>query len=562
MAQWRTFAKRRPAGADPHTQGHRSRDLRAAANARKRTKQDCTQFCSQSCILAPVTGARIVLVHTGADDSAATERVWRPLHAVAAASIRKVCVDSHRSASAALAATTESSLQWLGELLAEATGPFLLVLGHQVPHAVHDQIVRQRERARAPHIPFWVVRASTREERRGKGQAPLPFAGGDDRGAELIRLVRRGEGPLLLEGETGTGKTESARLLHQIFRPAHRFTAQNCAALPKEYQESFLRGVAAKTFTNVGPRKSIFEQCHEGTLLLDEFQEFSPESQATLLDLLYPFTNDVSGTSLGSGAPWTANVQTIVATSHPVEFLLAQRRLRPEILARIPRRHRFLPLREALADVAARMPDRRSEVMRHFLLTMQERHWHWPAGSGDEVVTKVARTFMLQFQDGKVEWTLRNQPNGWDDLMPIPEDMLGFEWPMNYRQIEAVAFKLLHGTGRVGRWLPDDVASIFEEEERASSALVDRLQSSQPPLAGPDRLLGLAWLGSMTRHDASAETIGATFGLDARTVRRRLLRVRSDEKALPIAALSAEERKTLRAAADRIVAPRSRGRRR
>ena len=94
--------------------------------------------------------------------------------------------------------------------------------------------------------------------------------------------------PVLLVGETGTGKDLVARKLHQLGdRSSKPFVAQNCAALPGELFESELFGHAAGAFTGATAAKAgVFETVNGGTLLLDEVAELAPPFQAKLLRVL------------------------------------------------------------------------------------------------------------------------------------------------------------------------------------------------------------------------------------------------------------------------------------
>ncbi len=105
---------------------------------------------------------------------------------------------------------------------------------------------------------------------------------------ERIRRVADAPAPVIVFGETGTGKGLVARALHVESRRAERpFVAVNCAALPETLLESELFGHVKGAFTGAaGDRAGLFAEADGGTLFLDEIGEMTPALQAKLLHVL------------------------------------------------------------------------------------------------------------------------------------------------------------------------------------------------------------------------------------------------------------------------------------
>jgi transcriptional regulator with GAF, ATPase, and Fis domain len=89
--------------------------------------------------------------------------------------------------------------------------------------------------------------------------------------AEQAAMAAGSEAPVLLRGETGSGKELFARLIHRLsWRRSAELVPVNCAAIPKDLVESFLFGHKKGAFTGaVSNQTGKFEQAHEGTLFLD-----------------------------------------------------------------------------------------------------------------------------------------------------------------------------------------------------------------------------------------------------------------------------------------------------
>ncbi len=139
--------------------------------------------------------------------------------------------------------------------------------------------------------------------------------------------------PVLLLGESGTGKGVVANLIHKLSsRSAQPFLKVNCAALPADLLESELFGYEAGAFTGaVKAKPGKFEQCDKGTILLDEIGELPPSLQAKLLHVL----QDKEFSRLGSRSVIRVDVRVIAATNVDVPRALAAGKLREDLYYRL-----------------------------------------------------------------------------------------------------------------------------------------------------------------------------------------------------------------------------------
>jgi len=130
----------------------------------------------------------------------------------------------------------------------------------------------------------------------------------------IIRQVAPTSAPVLICGETGTGKELVAREIHKLSpRGDGPFVAINAAALPEALIESELFGHERGAFTGAMERRAgCFEQAHGGTLFLDEIGEMPVHAQSKLLRVL----EDLRVRRLGGKSEIPVNARVLAATSH------------------------------------------------------------------------------------------------------------------------------------------------------------------------------------------------------------------------------------------------------
>jgi two-component system response regulator AtoC len=216
---------------------------------------------------------------------------------------------------------------------------------------------------------------------------------------ERIGKIGWSEAPVLIQGETGTGKEVLARELHlQSPRAGKAFLKLNCAALPSELVESELFGYERGAFTGAFQKKAgMFELADGGTIFLDEIGDMDVRLQAKLLQVL----QDHEFQRIGGKETIKVDVRVIAATHRDLEKAIEDRTFREDLYYRLNVINLSLPpLRERTEDIVP---------LAEFLL---KRH-------GNPATT----------------------------LPPITPDlkraMIAYDWPGNVRELENTARKLL-----------------------------------------------------------------------------------------------------------------------
>jgi DNA-binding NtrC family response regulator len=170
---------------------------------------------------------------------------------------------------------------------------------------------------------------------------------------ELLATLARvapSELPVIVEGETGTGKELVARALHQKSpRAAFPFVAVNCGAIPENLVESELFGFEKGAFTGAVARKAgVFELADRGVLFLDEVGEISPAAQVKLLRAIE--TRELM--RVGGTRPIRVDIRVVSATNKDLKEEILAGRFRDDLYYRLSGLRLHLPpLRERKGDV-------------------------------------------------------------------------------------------------------------------------------------------------------------------------------------------------------------------
>lgn len=213
-----------------------------------------------------------------------------------------------------------------------------------------------------------VARASAlAPQEEGGRSAASPFIVLDNRlqadFSKTVRVLSHGL-PILIEGETGTGKEVFARALHRAVRPEGPFVAVNCAAIPEGLIEAELFGYANGAFTGArrGGAAGKIEHAHQGTLFLDEIGDMPLAMQNRLLRVL----QERAVVRIGECREVAVDMLVIGATHRRLAEMVAEGRFREDLYFRLSGHTvRLPPLREwqNVTELIEAMLRRRCEAL-------------------------------------------------------------------------------------------------------------------------------------------------------------------------------------------------------
>ena len=201
----------------------------------------------------------------------------------------------------------------------------------------------------------------------------------------LAQKVSGTDVPVLLTGETGTGKEVFAQAIHYNSKRAKQnFVAVNCSSFSKELLESELFGHKAGSFTGAWKdKKGLFEEADNGTIFLDEIGEMAFELQAKLLRILE--TGEYI--KIGDTKPTRVNVRVVAATNRNLPEEITAGRFREDLFYRLSVFQIHLPpLRERAGDVrilakafvkdfSVRLARPVTEITPAFLEALEQQPW-------------------------------------------------------------------------------------------------------------------------------------------------------------------------------------------
>ena len=297
----------------------------------------------------------------------------------------------------------------------------------------------------------------------------------------LIQQGAKYDAPILMLGETGTGKEVAARAIHYMgSRSDQPFIPVNCGALPEQIFENEVFGHEQGAFTDAKKtQQGLAGMAHGGTLFLDEIDSLSLKSQIVLLR----FLQDHQYKPLGAQKYEHANVRVIAATSADLEELVGKRQFRDDLLFRLNILQITMPpLRQRTEDLKM--------LANHFIkrfwaqyggperfLSAKSiawmRYYRWP-GNVRELENIVHRAFLLS-----EEPAIRLRPP--DELMEDrhPVDISGLNWDAKFAEAKHfvidlfekryLAYVLSKANGNVSR-----AAELAGKERRSLGKLIKK----------------------------------------------------------------------------------------
>ncbi|MCA6974210.1 sigma 54-interacting transcriptional regulator [Pectobacterium carotovorum] len=246
--------------------------------------------------------------------------------------------------------------------------------------------------------------------------------------------IHEKDGPLLIEGDTGTGKSAAAK--HLAMKMGKEMVEINLAAVSETLLETRMRGSTKGAFTDAVDKKGFFEEAHNGVLFLDELQSASMASQTQLLDLLSAISNDVWISKVGDDAEKKKyDVKVVLAVNEPVSRLLAEGRLRRDLFHRIRDVVKFKSLNDLFVQ------DNAPAFLTHIFMLYRWKSFK-SAIADDGKVKQVLPQLFTVYEEGVIEKILRAP------------------WPGNFRQLERFA---------------SDIFFVLGESTIVTNDLIDRL---------------------------------------------------------------------------------------
>src|SRR5262249_2895241 len=288
-------------------------------------------------LVAQVLEARLVVAMTGLDDlppEAARDRATLERNGVVSGALTPMVVED-RVLGAVLFAPVSHGQRWspalvarlrlVGEVIASALGRLETELALRTALEENERL---RERLVAENVYLHEELVEAHDFGDIVGRSPALRAALDK-----VRQVADTTAPVLLLGETGTGKELLARAVHGDSRRRGRsFIAVNCAALPAALIESELFGHEKGAFTGaIQAKPGRFELADQGTLLLDEIAELEPALQTKLLRVL----EDGEIQRLGSTVTRKVDVRIIAATNRDRRRDVRDGRFRSDLYYRL-----------------------------------------------------------------------------------------------------------------------------------------------------------------------------------------------------------------------------------
>ena len=292
-----------------------------------------------------------------------------------------------------------------------------------------------------------------------------------------LAVVARSQVPVLLEGQTGTGKEVVARAIHDLSQRTGAFVAINCGALPRDLVEAELFGHRKGAFSGaMEERPGLVRAADGGTLLLDEIGDLPAASQAAFLRVL----QEHEVRPVGGTRPVRVDLRVVAATHRSLARMVEAGDFRADLLARLTGHRLELP----------RLGDRREDL--GLLLAA-----------------------LIRRADPALAARLQIQP-------AAARALLCYDWPANVRELEQCVTKALLLAQQSGRL---ELEHLPEPVRRAASvppaARLDDEDKSRR-----DELVAL-----MRRHGGNVTAVARAMGKARMQIQRWMKRYHIDPEA-------------------------------
>lgn len=296
---------------------------------------------------------------------------------------------------------------------------------------------------------------------------------------EKIATFAAHDTPILLNGETGSGKEVVAHLLHQKSpRASEPFLSINCGALSETLIESELFGHSKGAFTGAdSSREGLFVAAGKGTIFLDEVSSMSAHLQASLLRVL----EEQEVRPVGSNKTIKVHARVIAATNEPLDQLVAKKQFRMDLYFRLARFHiPISPLRDRKDDIPL--------LVRHFIkqsyrqmdvvvgpdLIEALQQYDWP-GNVRELKNEIERIALLARNKPVLDASFFSRQRDHPSFSQSPaastsRDNLSPQGDLEDR-------------GQNGRDRQQKIRKLFEEHERLTRAEIIKLIDCSPNTA-------------------------------------------------------------------------------
>jgi DNA-binding NtrC family response regulator len=221
---------------------------------------------------------------------------------------------------------------------------------------------------------------------------------------QLTRIARAGV-PVLIRGETGTGKELVARAVHGVSGRRGAFIPVNCGALPRNLIESELFGHRRGAFSGASEeRDGLVRRAHNGTLFLDEIAELPEESQVALLRVL----QEGEVRPVGASGTIKVDVRIVAATHQDLQVRITDGRFRQDLYARLsgfevtlpPLRDRREDFGSLIAAILPRVAPQPQRITLHRTAARLMLRYGWPLNIRE--LEQALRAAVALAEDGEI----------------------------------------------------------------------------------------------------------------------------------------------------------------